>query len=589
MSNARNRAIGARNLRLAAGALAAAAALTGGLSGPSTAAAASHVVTAAADSRVEQAYSGSNYGRSTRLRVDGGTDPLVETYLRFPVANVSGSVTSARLRVYATSGSSTKPSVHGTSNAWSEGGITWSNRPARTGSIATGQGPVAVNTWLEFDVTAAVSGNGTYSFVLLTPTGDGVNMASREASSSRPQLVVETATSGTTPPASTSPPAVSGSAREGSALTAVNGTWTGTAPIAYSYGWRRCDSAGAGCEDIPGATGNQYVIGAGDVGRTLRVAVTATNTAGSTVASSPATPAVVAGGGSWGGAVRAPALGAYFGAWTSGNTGLTMEQREAQIGRRYRIVHRYHDWNDVFPSTQEQAWARDGRILFLALEPRIYGSSTVVPWSEIAAGGQDAVIDAIAARVKALGMPVLMDFTHEPEEQPELGTPQQFAAAYRHVVGRFRAAGATNVSWVWTVMGYSGHYGQYAGGLYPGDDVVDWIGWDPYNWYVCHDSEWKSFERKVSTFYDWLTANGHADKPFMLSEYGSAEHLSDPLAKGAWFRDALGALKGGAFPNLKALVYFDSSKTGECDWRLDTSSASMEGYRQLANDPYLNP
>jgi beta-mannanase len=212
-----------------------------------------------------------------------------------------------------------------------------------------------------------------------------------------------------------------------------------------------------------------------------------------------------------------------------------------------------------------------------------------VPWAELAAGAHDAVIDAIAARVKALGLPVLMDFTHEPEEQSELGTPQQFAAAYRHVVQRFRATGADNVSWVWTVMGYSGHYDQYAGGLYPGDDVVDWIGWDPYNWYVCHASDWKSFAHKVSGFYDWLLANGHADKPFMLSEYGSAEHLSDPLAKGAWFRDALSSLTSGAFPNLKALVYFDSNKSGECDWRLDSSSASLDGYRQLAADPYLNP
>jgi hypothetical protein len=284
-----------------------------------------------------------------------------------------------------------------------------------------------------------------------------------------------------------------------------------------------------------------------------------------------------------------PANGAYFGAWTSSNTGFTVEEREAQIGRRYKVVHRYHDWDNAFPSAQEQAWAREGRILFLALEPRIYGSSTVIPWAQIAAGGQDAVIDAMAARVKALGLPVFMDFTHEPEEQTALGGPQEFAAAYRHVVQRFRAAGATNVSWVWTTMGYSGYYSLYGGGLYPGDDVVDWIAWDPYNWYVCHNSEWKSFATKVSGFYSWLQANGHADKPFMLAEYGSAEHQSDPFAKGQWFRDALASLKAGAFPNLKALVYFDSAKSGECDWRVDTTSHSLDGYRDMASDPYLNP
>jgi hypothetical protein len=216
-------------------------------------------------------------------------------------------------------------------------------------------------------------------------------------------------------------------------------------------------------------------------------------------------------------------------------------------------------------------------------------------WASIASGAQDAQIDATAARVKALGRPVFMDFMHEPEDWVtgngglgDMGTAADFAAAYRHVVERFRQDGASNVAWVWTVMGYSGYDSLYSGGLYPGDDVVDWIAWDPYNWYSCHGSAWRSFATTVSSFYGWLTANGHANKPFMLAEFGSRENTSDPLAKGRWFSDALTTLKSGAFPNLKAMLYFDSQPS-ECDWRIDTSQASLDGYRQLANDPYLNP
>jgi hypothetical protein len=388
------------------------------------------------------------------------------------------------------------------------------------------------------------------------------------------------------PPSALSRPVVAGVAREYETLSTSDGAWAGTQPISYGYLWVRCDEAGASCTGITGATGSRYTLGAEDVGFTVRSRVFATNSVGTDYRSSAATSVITP---PVGGAVQAPANSAYFGAWTSGNTGLTVEEREAQIGRRYNVVHRYHDWDSVFPTSEEQAWAREGRILFLAVEPRIYGSPTIVPWADIAAGEQDAVIDAMAARVKALELPMLMDFTHEPEGQTQLGTPQQFAAAYRHLVQRFRAQGATNVSWVWTVIGYAGYYGQYTGGLYPGDDVVDWIGWDPYNWYVCNGSEWKSFARKVSGFYDWLLANGHGDKPFMLSEYGSAEHQTDTLAKGQWFRDALSSLKSGAFPNLKALVYFDSDKTGQCDWRLDTSATSLDGFAQMGQDPYLNP
>jgi beta-mannanase len=281
-----------------------------------------------------------------------------------------------------------------------------------------------------------------------------------------------------------------------------------------------------------------------------------------------------------------------LGAWTSPNTGFTVDQREAQLGRRYRIVHRYHGWGEVFPEPSEVNWAQGGRTLYLAWDARVFSTNTPVSWASIANGSQDAVIDAQADRIRAFGRPLFMDFSQEPEAEVDdgrYGTVADFAAAYRHIVQRFRARGATNVSWVWSVMGYSGYYSYYTGGLYPGDDVIDWIGWDPYNWYLCHGSAWKSFAEKVSGFYGWLNANGHADKPFMLSEFGSRENDLDPLAKGQWFRDALATLKAGTFPKLKALVYFDSNRAHECDWRIDTSPASLAGFRRLGSDPYLNP
>jgi hypothetical protein len=97
------------------------------------------------------------------------------------------------------------------------------------------------------------------------------------------------------PPSNDTLPATSGTAQEGQTLTASAGTWSGTTPMTYIYQWQRCDSAGAACAAIAGATGTTYVLTAGDVGHTARVSVTASNSAGSATAASAATVPVTSG------------------------------------------------------------------------------------------------------------------------------------------------------------------------------------------------------------------------------------------------------------------------------------------------------
>ena len=86
-------------------------------------------------------------------------------------------------------------------------------------------------------------------------------------------------------PGNTATPTISGALTVGSTLTAANGTWSNS-PLSYGYQWERCNSAGAECSPITGATNASYVLGSGNAGHKLRVEVSATNmNATTTVAS----------------------------------------------------------------------------------------------------------------------------------------------------------------------------------------------------------------------------------------------------------------------------------------------------------------
>lgn len=93
-------------------------------------------------------------------------------------------------------------------------------------------------------------------------------------------------------PSNTGAPTISGTAQEGQTLTANTGTWSSSSNVTYSYQWQRCNSSGAACVDVSGATSQQYAVVAADVGNKLRVVVTATNTDGSSRANSATTGTV---------------------------------------------------------------------------------------------------------------------------------------------------------------------------------------------------------------------------------------------------------------------------------------------------------
>jgi len=142
-----------------------------------------------------------------------------------------------------------------------------------------------------YTIVKADQGN-TLRFQVTAKNSEGSTTAMSNATGEVP--------SKTNAPAEISPPTISGSAAVGQRLTATNGTWQGTDPISYSYSWQTCNAAVTSCS-ATGKTDQTYTVAASDVGRRVRVRVTAKNGAGSSSGLSDTTDVVASGGGGGGG------------------------------------------------------------------------------------------------------------------------------------------------------------------------------------------------------------------------------------------------------------------------------------------------
>jgi hypothetical protein len=158
--------------------------------------------TTVADARVVLTSPTTNYGTSTTLLADGGSSAQT-SYIRFNTSGISNPIANVKLRVFCTTnGSPNGPAVYLADNNWMEsgaGGITWNNQPALLSGVIDNKGAIGTNSWVEYDVTSLVLGNGTYTFALVADGNDGVTFSSREGASD-PQLVVTLGTD--VPPAS---------------------------------------------------------------------------------------------------------------------------------------------------------------------------------------------------------------------------------------------------------------------------------------------------------------------------------------------------------------------------------------------------
>ncbi|MBK7407307.1 MAG: cellulase [Saprospirales bacterium] len=199
----------------------------------------------------------------------------------------------------------------------------------------------------------------------------------------------------------------------------------------------------------------------------------------------------------------------------------------------------------------------------------------------IATGKYDAYIDKWAQDAKKSGIPIMLRWGHEMNDPyrypwgPQNNAPEDFIAAWKHVVDRFRDLGIDNVQWMWSPHPAYPPFDIY----YPGDDYVDWIGISTLNYgTVASWSQWWTFEEIVDKFY---IAVAPYEKPMMATELGSLEIGGD---RATWFRDGLGPIHQ-RFPLMKAVIFFHSSDDNtttykSLDWSFRTDKEVTNALRE---------
>jgi hypothetical protein len=145
--------------------------------------------TAVADATVREDKPTTNYGTASVVGVDAS--PAKRALLRFDVQETGdGTISSARLRLYVVDSSGVGGSFHAVAGTWSERDVTWTTSPEVAGSALASLGKVTAGVWVEVDVTALVTGDGTVDLAMMSGSTNGADYASREQPAFAPQLVV---------------------------------------------------------------------------------------------------------------------------------------------------------------------------------------------------------------------------------------------------------------------------------------------------------------------------------------------------------------------------------------------------------------
>jgi hypothetical protein len=287
------------------------------------------------------------------------------------------------------------------------------------------------------------------------------------------------------------------------------------------------------------------------------------------------------------GTLQPSASGTYWGAYVPGaqDSPSPVAAFAEQAGHQPAIVTMYIQWwhEPPFPTKAVRWLQQKGSVPLIVWEPWQPQHGVNQPQyklANIAQGGLDPYVRSFADQARDYRGPLFLEPMHEMNGSwyPWGGTingntAADYIAAWRHLHDVFRAEGATNVTWVWTINRDTvpETAANQPDVYWPGPDVVDWVGLDAYNWGIAQGNVWRPVTQVLGPR---LTQLQGYNKPIIVAETASAEQGGD---KAAWISDLYSQLTGGYRGVVGAAVWFNEP-FGVFNWPINSSPAAQAAF-----------
>jgi hypothetical protein len=272
-----------------------------------------------------------------------------------------------------------------------------------------------------------------------------------------------------------------------------------------------------------------------------------------------------------------------FGLAATGLDDATVQRSQAaaqQLGKHSDVLTVYEAfvWDRSLPTTFLDAAAAAGctpELTWEPWDPRAGKHQTAYTAGEIAGGRYDTYVGTWAHQAASYDRPFRLRFAHEMNGDwypwavgSPGGSPQDYVAAYRRVRGIFDDAGAKHVEWVWCPNAIINGNAEAISRCYPGDDFVDVVGVDGYNFGDRPGHQWTQPAELFGTTLA-LVAQVAPGKPAWINEVGCGDQGGD---KSRWISDFFGWLAG---TDVRGLIWFEVDGQPDApDWRLTSSAAT---------------